>query len=143
MRHELPRVVLEAEELVARGRVEARGELVLDPFPGGEVGGVLVAVFPDGAPGFEDGARGGDADLGGGGEAAFAEAEDHEGVGVGVEGVELGGDVWLRVDVVPVSGDLVRDRDRNRNPRVWDFGGFGGGVVGGGVLFVGGVGGGV
>lgn len=104
MRHELPRVVFKAEELVAGGGIEARGELVLDPFPRRDVGGVLVAVLPDGAPRFEDGARGGDADLGGGGEAAFAEAEDHEGVGFGVECVELGGDVRLRVDVVPVSG---------------------------------------
>lgn len=106
MRHELPGVVFKAEELVSRGGVEASGELVLDAFPRGDVGGVLVAVFPDGAPGLEDGARGGDADLGGGGEAAFAEAEDHEGVGIGVEGVELGGDVGVWVDVVPVSGLL-------------------------------------
>ncbi|PKI31091.1 hypothetical protein CRG98_048518 [Punica granatum] len=38
-------------------------------------------------------------DLGGGGEAAHEEAADHEGVGLGVEGVELGGDVGLRAGV--------------------------------------------
>lgn len=79
-------VVFEAEELVVAGD---DGELVLDPFPRREVGGVLVTVFPDGAPRLEDGLWGCDADLGGGGETVLAEAEGHEGVGGGVECVEL------------------------------------------------------
>lgn len=74
-------------------------ELVLDALPGGEVGGVLVAVLPDGAPGAEDGAGGGAADLVGGGESTLEDAARHEVVGLAVEGVELGGDVRLGVDV--------------------------------------------
>lgn len=58
-------------------RVDVGGELVLDAFPGGEVGGLLVAVLPDGAPRLEDGAGGGGADLGRGGKAVLEEAADH------------------------------------------------------------------
>ena len=97
VRNELVRVVLEAEEGVTVG-IEVRLELVLDALPGSEVCGFLVAVLPDGAPGLEDGAGGGVDDLGGGGEAAVEEGADHEGVGFGVEGVELGGDVGFRGD---------------------------------------------
>lgn len=57
--------------------VDARGELVLDSLPRGEVCGFLVAVLPDGAPRLEDGAWGCGADLGGGGEAVLEEALDH------------------------------------------------------------------
>ena len=59
VRDELVRVVFEAEEVGVGGNVVVRSELVLDAFPGGEVGGVLVAVLPDGAPGGEHGAGGG------------------------------------------------------------------------------------
>ena len=79
-------VVFEAEEIIAAGD---DGELVLDTFPRREVGGVLVTVFPDGAPRLEDGVWSCGADLGGGGEAVLEEAEGHEGVGGGVECVEL------------------------------------------------------
>lgn len=99
VRYELVWVVLEEEDWVAAAGVDVGIELVLDALPGGEVGCVLVAVLPDGAPGAEDGAGGGAADLVRGGEAALEDAAGHEGVGVAVEGVELGGDVGLGVDV--------------------------------------------
>lgn len=92
-------IVFEAKELVTGGRVDVGRELVLDALPRGEVGGVLVAVFPDGAPGLEHGARRGGTDLGWGGEPVLEEAADHQGVRLRVEGVELGGDVGLRADV--------------------------------------------
>lgn len=98
VRDELVRVVFEAEEVGVGGNVVVRSELVLDAFPGGEVGGVLVAVLPDGAPGGEHGAGGGGADVGGGGEAAEEEGAEHEGVGGGGEGVELGRDVGVGGD---------------------------------------------
>jgi len=110
---ELVRVVFEAEEVGVGGGVVVGGEFVLDAFPGGEVGGVFVAVLPDGTPGGEDGAGSGAADVGGGGEAVEEEGAEHEGVGGGGEGVELGGDVG-------VGGDEK------------GFGGRGGGGVGGG-----------
>ena len=65
----------------------------MDSLPRGEVRGVLVAVFPDGAPRLKDGA-----DLRWCGQAVLEEAANHEGVGFRVEGVELGGDVRLRAD---------------------------------------------
>lgn len=88
---ELVGVVFEAEEVGVRGE----GEFVLDAFPGGEVGGVGVAVFPDGAPRGEDGAGGGGDDVLRRGEAAEEEGAEHEGVGGWGKGVELGGDVWV------------------------------------------------
>lgn len=97
MGNELLGVVLEAEEFVTV-RVDVSGELVLDPLPSREVSGVLVAVLPDGAPGLEDGAGRGGADLRRRGEAALEEAADHEGVGLRVEGVELRRDVGLGAD---------------------------------------------
>lgn len=99
MGNELLRIVFEAKELVTVGRVDVGRELVLDALPRGEVGGVLVAVFPDSAPGLEHGPRRGGADLARGGEPVLQEAADHQGVGLRVEGVELGGDVGLRADV--------------------------------------------
>lgn len=98
VRDELVGVVFEAEEVGVGIRVVVGGKLVLDAFPGGEVGGVLVAVLPDGAPGGEHGAGGGGADVGGGGEAAEEEGAEHEGVGGGGEGVELGRDVGVGGD---------------------------------------------
>lgn len=78
-------------------------ELVLDAFPGGEVGSVLVAVFPDGAPAGQYGCRSGGADLVGSGEAALEDAADHQGVRFHVEGVELGGYVGVRINVLDNS----------------------------------------
>lgn len=116
MRNELLGIVLETEKLVTVG-VDVGGELVLDALPGREVGRVLVPVLPDGAPRLEDGARRGGADLGRRGEAALQEAADHQGVGLRVEGVELGGDVGLRTDV-----------ERRRRAAVVGGGGVGVGV---------------
>lgn len=45
--HELVWVILEEEDRVAAAVVDVGTELVLDALPGGEVGGVLVAVLPD------------------------------------------------------------------------------------------------
>ena len=70
----------------------------MDSLPRGEVRGVLIAVFPDGAPRLKDGA-----DLRRCGQAVLEEAANHEGVGFRVEGVELGGDVRLRVDDVELG----------------------------------------
>lgn len=123
MRNELLVIVLEAQEFVTV-LVDVGGELVLDALPGGDVGGVLVAVLPDGAPGLEDGAGRGGADLDGGGEAGVEDAPDHEGMGIRVEGVELGGDVGLRGDVDGLGFGV------GFGVRVWDV-----------VVFVGGVGG--
>lgn len=103
MRNTLLRIVFEAKEFVTGVRVHVRGELVLDSLPRGEVGGVLVAVFPDGAPRLQDGAWSGGADLRRRGQAVLEEAADHEGVGFRVEGVELGGDVGLRADDVELG----------------------------------------
>jgi len=50
VRDELLRIILEAEKFVTGGWVEARGELILDPFPGGEVSRFLVTILPNGAP---------------------------------------------------------------------------------------------
>lgn len=120
MGNKLLGIVLEAKKLVA-SVIHVGGELVLDPLPGGEVGGLLVAVLPDGAPGLEHGPRGGISDLERGGEAVLEDAADHEGVGLRVEGVELGGNVGLRGDEEGlVRGDTCR--------RV--SGGAGGGVAG-------------
>lgn len=101
VRNQLLGIVLKAQEEVVTVMVMVggSGELVLDAFPGGEVGGVLVAILPDGAPAGEDGGRSGGADLVGSGEAALEDAADHQGMGLGVEGVELGGDVGFWVDV--------------------------------------------
>lgn len=76
MGHQQFEVVFEAQELITVG-ADMGGELVLDALPGGDVGGVLVAVLPDGAPTGEDGGGGGGSDLVGGGEAAPQEAADH------------------------------------------------------------------
>lgn len=110
---ELVRVVFETEEVGVGGGVVVRGQFVLDAFPGREVGCVFVPVLPDGAPGGQNGARSGAADVGGGGEAVEEERAEHEGVGGWGEGVELGGDVG-------VGGDEE------------GFGGRRGGGVGGG-----------
>lgn len=95
---ELVRVGLEAEEVGVGGGVVVGGEFVLDAFPGSEIGSVLVAVLPDGAPGGQNVARGGVADVGGGGKATEEERAEHEGVGGWGEGVELRGDVRVRGD---------------------------------------------
>lgn len=100
MGNELLRIVLEAKEFVTVVWIHVCGELILDALPRGEVGGVFVAVLPDGTPRLEDGAWGCEADLRRCGEALLEEAADHEGVRFRVEGVELGGDVRLRADDV-------------------------------------------
>ncbi|KAG6665526.1 hypothetical protein CIPAW_02G167100 [Carya illinoinensis] len=99
MGDELLGIVFEAEELITGGGVDVGGELVLDALPGGKVRGVLVAVLPDGAPGLEDGPGCGSADLSRGGESLLQEAADHQGVGLRIEGVELGRDVGLGADM--------------------------------------------
>lgn len=112
MRNELGSIVLKTQVIVSNfvigiGMIRAKsdvtvvvedGEFVLDALPGGEIGGVLVAVLPDGAPAGEDGGRGGGFDFVGRGEAALENTGDHEGVGLLVESVELGGEVGERGD---------------------------------------------
>ena len=65
--------------------------------------GVLVVVFPNGAPQLQDSQWSGGVDLHRRGQAMLEEVADHEGVGFRVEGVELGGDVGLRVDDVELG----------------------------------------
>lgn len=74
-------------------------KLVLYTLPRGEVRCILVPVLPDGAPRLEDSAWGGDADLSRSRESMLADAADHERVRLGVEGIELGGDVGVGTDV--------------------------------------------
>ena len=65
--------------------------------------GVLVVVFPNGAPRLQDGPWSGSVDLRRPGQAMLEEVADHEGVGFRVEGVELGGDVGLWADDVELG----------------------------------------
>lgn len=99
MRNELLGVILEAKKFITGGGVHMGGKLVLDALPCGEVRGILVSVLPDGAPRLEDSAWGGDADLSRGRESVLADAAEHEGVRLGVEGIELGGDVGVGTDI--------------------------------------------
>lgn len=122
----MARIVLEANEFITGIGIHVRGELVLDPLPSGEVSGVLVAVLPHGPPRFEDGTRRSGSDLSGSGQAMLADAADHEGMGVGVESVELRGNVMLRANVVVAEG-LRRDLTGIGGDVVVVGGGMGGG----------------
>lgn len=130
MRNELLVVVLETQEFVTV-LVDMGGELVLDALPCGDVSGVLVAVLPDDPPGLENGSGRGGPDLGRVGEAALEKALDHEGMGLRVEGVELGRDVGLRGDVKGL-GFRVGVGVGAVGVRVWDVVVFVGGVRRGG-----------
>lgn len=98
MRNELLGIVLETEEFITI-LVDMGGELVLDALPSGEVSGVLVAVLPDGAPRLEHRSWRGGSDLGWGGEPALQEAANHQGMGLRVESVELGGDMGIGTNI--------------------------------------------
>ena len=65
--------------------------------------GVLVVVFPNGAPQLQDSQWSGGVDLHRRGQAMLEEVADHEGVGFRVEGIELGGNVGLRADDVELG----------------------------------------
>lgn len=145
MRNKLLGIILEVQELITGAGVDVGGELLLDALPRGEVGRVLVPVLPHRAPGLEDGAGRGGPNLGGGRQALLEDALDHEGVGIRVEGVELGRDVGVGANVREgMVGILVP-------PAAASLGGYGsgcrggggGGGLGDGVLVVGGRGGGL
>jgi hypothetical protein len=113
-------IVLETQKFITV-LVEVSAELVLDALPGRDVSRVLISVLPDGAPRLEYVTRRGVSDLGRAGEPGLHEAPDHQGMGLGVEGVELGRDVGLRADVER-RGFHVGNRARVRVGNVVVFG---------------------